>query len=1011
MNSILARRATGACRQLCKFGFASFAALALTSLAPSAANAQTAEDIEEIEEIITTGSRLRANPNLAAAIPVLSVTGEEATIRGNVRIEDFVNVLPQVFAAQASEVANGATGTATINLRGLGPERTLVMIDGRRLPYGSSQSSFANVDLVPLQLVNRVDIVTGGASAVYGSDAVGGVVNFILKRDFEGVEVGGQWGTSHNDNDDSFWASVLQASSNPVPGSNTDGDEIIVYGILGVNSADGRGNATLFASYEDRDPILQADRVFSGCALGQDTGPNSFGGFGCVGSANFRLFGGPGGFAFQEESGNIIPFAGGPTQTFNFGPSNFYQRPSERYNIFALGHYEVTDNVEAFAEISYVNNFSDAQIAPTASFGIGAYSINCDNPLIQGNPGSVALTDVYGCTAADIAAGTVVSGATMSHRNVEGGPRNSRLENTAMRIVTGLRGSFAEDVWAWEAFAQVAETRDQSESTNDFVVANLQQALLVTTDANGDPVCINPVGGCVPYNIFQRGPGGESLVTPEATSFIHGLGLVNGSTSQFVVGGTLQADLGEYGVQLPTADYGVGILVGFDYSENELNARPDEISQIPGGGFTGVGGATLPVAGKIDVTEAFTEVEVPLVSNVTGVQELTLRGQYRYSDYSGVDDIINTTSKYQTDTFGVSLAWAPIEDLRFRAQFQRAVRAPNVIELYTGQNTNLPNLSPAGTNANGVQVFDPCATDAPIATLATCQNTGVTAAQYGTILDVISGQTQSLTGGNPDLFAEEADTTTFGFVWTPSFIDGLSVSIDYFNILVEDAIVAGIPAQVTLDNCLATGDAAFCSLIQRSSVGSLAAGTFGVGFQQTNINIGELETAGVDFHVLYDFDVGDHSFRVDYASVFLDQLDTVPFPGAAPIKCAGFFGNACSGDPEKGPSPEYRHRAVATWVTPWSVDIGMTWRFFGETDNDNTAETLETKLDSINYIDLSASWYLMDDSITIRGSVLNLLGEDPPIFSGAGPALGNGNTYPTVYDTGRVLIFSFKWNF
>jgi outer membrane receptor protein involved in Fe transport len=578
-----------------------------------------------------------------------------------------------------------------------------------------------------------------------------------------------------------------------------------------------------------------------------------------------------------------------------------------------------------------------------------------------------------------------------------------------MRAVTGVRGSFAEDVWGWEAFVQISETRDQSESSNDFVVSNLQQALLVTTDANGDPVCIDPSGGCVPYNIFQRGPGGESLVTSAATSYLHGIGLVNGSTTQFVYGGSIQADLGEYGWRVPSAEYGVSFLVGFEQRKDDLDARPDEISQVPGGGFTGVGGATLPVKGEMDVTEFFTEIEVPLVSDVTAMQELTLRGQYRYSDYEGTGN--NTINPFETDTWGVSLAWAPIEELRLRAGFQRAVRAPNVIELYTGQNTNLPNLSPAGTNANGVQLFDPCATDAPIATLATCQNTGVTADQYGTILDVISGQTQSLTGGNPLLRPEEADTTTIGFVWTPSFIDGLSVSIDYFTIIVNDAIASGIPAQTTLDNCLATGDPAFCDLIQRSSVGSLAAGTFGVGFQQTNLNIADLETTGVDFQGLYAFDIGSHAFNIDYAATILDQLDTVPFPGADPIKCAGFFGNACSGDPEKGPSPDYRHRAVLTWRSPWSVDVATTWRYFGETTNDNSNETLETTLSSINYVDLSASWYLMDDSITIRGSVLNVFGEDPPIFSGAGPALGNGNTYPTAYDTSRALIASFKWNF
>jgi outer membrane receptor protein involved in Fe transport len=508
--------------------------------------------------------------------------------------------------------------------------------------------------------------------------------------------------------------------------------------------------------------------------------------------------------------------------------------------------------------------------------------------------------------------------------------------------------------------------------------------------------------GCAPYNIFQRGPGGESLVTPESIAFIHGIGLTNGSTSQFIYGGSIQADLGEYGWKLPTADYGVSFLVGFEERKDELSARPDEISQIPGGGFTGVGGATLPVAGQIEVTEFFTEVEVPLLTGMTGFQELTLRGQYRYSDYEGTGN--NTTNPFDADAYGLSLAWAPIDNLRFRAQFQRAVRAPNVIELYTGQNTNLPNLSPAGTNANGVQLFDPCASDAPIASLAACQNTGMTAAEYGSAFDVISGQTQSLTGGNPLLDPESADTTTFGVVWTG--LDGLSVSLDFFNILVEDAISAGIPAQTTLDNCLATGEAAFCDLITRGPGGTLASGSQGVGFQQTNINIAELETQGVDVQIVYDFEVGSHSWRVDYAATILDQLDTVPFPGADPIQSAGFFGNQAG-----APSPEYRHRVVATWQTPWSLDIGGTWRYFGGTDNDQPDEVLESTFSDINYLDLTANWMIMDEAVTIRFSMLNVLGEDPPIFSGAGPALGNGNTYPTVYDTGTTYFVGFKLNY
>ncbi len=1012
MNPFLASKIAGVCRPIRKAGFASFAAFAIAFTAPVAANAQEIEEEENdvLDEIVTTGSRLEANPNLASAVPVLSVTGEEAVLRGNVRIEDFVNTLPQVFAGQASEVSNGASGTATLNLRGLGRNRTLVLIDGRRLPYGSSQIAAANLDIVPLQLVERVDILTGGASAVYGSDAIGGVANFILKDDFEGVEIGYQYGNSYNSNSDDLYAGILRAASQPVPGSSTDGDEHVLHAIFGVNTEDGRGNATLFMSYEDRAEIRQENRIFSGCALGQDSGPESFQGFGCIGSGNFRTFGGPGGFFHQQEDGTIIPFAGGPSQTYNFGPLNFFQRPSERYSIYGKTHYDITDNITAFADISYMNNFSDAQIAETASFG--RHPVNCDNPLINvpqadGAGGTITLsTDVFGCSATDIlpGSGAFNNRAFVSHRNVEGGPRNSRLENSALRLTTGLRGKFADDIWGWETFIQVAETRDQSESTNDFVISKLAQAFNVTTDANGNAVCVDPTGGCVPYNIFQRGPNGESLVTEAATNFIHGIGLVNGSTAQRVIGGSINADLGEYGWKLPTADYGIRFLAGFEVRRDELSSRPDEISQVPGGGFTGVGGATLPVVGQVEASEFFTEVEVPLLSGLPGAEELTFRAQYRSSDYDREGN--NTATSVDTNTYGMSLAWSPINDLKFRGQFSHAVRAPNVIELFTGQNTNLPDLSPAGTNANGVQLFDPCASDAPIATLASCQNTGVTAAQYGTIFDVLAGQTQSITGGNPVLNPEEADTVTFGFVWTPSFVDGLSISLDYFNILVEDAIEPGIPAQTTLDQCLATGNPAFCSLITRDADGSLAAGEAGTGFLSTNVNIGERETTGFDVQVVYDFDYGDHAFNVDYAATILDQLDEVPFPGGDPIECEGFFGNECG-----APNPEYRHRAILTWATPWDVDVITTWRHFGGTDNDNTADTLETELDTVDYIDLAANWHVFED-ISVKLSVLNVLAEDPPVFTGAGPAsFGNGNTYPTVFDTSRATILSVKYNF
>ncbi|MCA0910745.1 TonB-dependent receptor domain-containing protein [Qipengyuania gaetbuli] len=983
------------------------AMVAAPAFAQDADVTDTAASEEAAPAIIVTGTRLNANPNLESAAPVLSVSSEQIQSTGTVRIEDLVNQLPQVFAGQAGEVSNGASGTATLDLRGLGSVRTLVLIDGRRLPYGSSQISSANLDLIPTQLIERVDILTGGASAVYGSDAVGGVANFILKRDFEGVELDFQGGFQQHGNDIDFWEGVLDSASQPKPGPIVDGAEYAFTGIFGTNTADGRGNVTIYANYEKREAVTQNNRAFSACTVGPSS--RGFEGVGCVGSGNFRLFGGPGGFAFQQEDGTIIPYAGGPQQTYNFGQRNFFQRPSERFTLYGKAYYEISDNVEAFADISYVDNFSDAQIAETASFGIGSYSINCDNPYIQNTPG-LQLTDIFGCSAQDIIDGTIVSGITASHRNVEGGPRNSRLENSAFRIVGGFRGTFG-DIWDWEAFGQYAETSDTSTSTNDFVVSKLQQAFFATTDANGNVVCVDPSGGCVPYNPFQRNPDGTTAITPDQYNFIQGVGIVIGETSQLVLGANLQADLGDYGFKSPLSEEGVAFLVGVEYRQDKLNAIPDEISQVPGGGFTGVGGATLPVSGRVDVHEFYSELQIPLITDRPFFNELVLAGQYRHSEYEASGN--DTTNSFGTDAFGAQLSWSPVDSLTLRANFQRAVRAPNVIELYTGQNTGLPNLNVAGTNSNGVQVYDPCATNAPIASLAACANTGVTAAQYGTILDVISGQTQALTGGNPQLQPESSDTWTFGAVFEPTFVPGLSISVDYFDITVEDYISAGIAAQVSLDNCLATGDPTFCDLITRGPGGTLAAGPQGVGFQQTNINIAELTTSGIDGQISYRTNLGSlGGLNFNYAATYLDTADFIPFPGGDPIVCAGYSDNGCL----QPVNAQYRHRLAVTWESDFNLDATVAWRHYSEVDAFGGEDVgpneslIDDNLPARNYVDLSM-FYDVTESITLRFGVNNILNANPPVSASSGPPLGNGNTYPTIYDTGRSFFAGLNIRF
>ena len=968
-----------------------------------------AQDSEE-DVVITTGTRLNVNPNLTAAQPVLSIDASAIKSGGIVNVEDLTNSLPQISAAQTSEQSNGASGTAQLDLRGLGAQRTLTLIDGRRLPYGDSASVAVNLDLVPTNLVERIDVLTGGASAVYGSDAVSGVVNFILKDDFEGVELDVQYGFAQSGNaGEETFKDVLRAAEVPVPGSVTDGEEMTASVTFGTNLDGGRGNIVGFASYQNRNDIIGADRSGSACTIGG----GSVNGFGCVGSSNFRRFNNIAAFGatdfFQQEDGTFTPFAGGPAETFNFGASNFFQRPTERFQLYTKANYEIADGHELFMDMGFTESTSDAQIAPSASFGFFQRTSNCDNPLFQDavtQDGRSIAEAVLLCTPDQISTGlnpdgsrALISGLTFTHRNVEGGSRNSRLENQAMRLVGGARGSIA-DYWDYEVFGQYSKTKDQDTSTNDFQIDNLAQAIDVVADANGNAVCFDQSNGCVPYNIFQRGPGGESLVTQDALNFIQGVGITTGQTTQLVFGGNAQADLSNYGFVSPFAEgTGVGFLVGAEYRNDGLRSSPDQISQRADGGFTGVGGPTLPVEGELDVLEVFGEIEIPLVTGMPLVEELVFNGQYRYSDYDVSGN--NVSNSFSTDTYGASLTWAPTSDISFRGQYQRAVRAPNVVELFTGQSTGLPELN-AIERPGLPDIFDPCSTANPTASAAECANTGVTAAQYGQVPDIAAGQTQGLFGGNPNLSPESSDTFTVGAVFTPNFIPGLSASIDYFDITIDDAIVNGIGAQNILDNCLSTGEAAFCDLIQRDGAGSVNASGPGVGFTLTRLNAAEIATNGIDLQANYAFDVnGFGDFGLQYASTILMSSDFTPFLGADTDQCEGKFVGNCG-----QPTSDYRHRAIATWNTPVEgLGMNVTWRHYGGVENESNPDSVvEGSLPAANYIDLSGQWEFLD-GITARAGVNNVLEEKFPVSISSGPASnGNNNTFPGIYDTGRFLF-------
>jgi len=984
-------------------------AAAVAATLPTLVVAQDEE--ANLEEVLVTGSRLTKS-NVTSSVPLVQIGAEEINSRGVARIEDMVNILPNVFVSQTAEVANGATGTSTLNLRGLGSSRTLVLIDGKRLPFGSPFSSSANVDMVPARMVERVDVVTAGASAVYGSDAVAGVVNFITKKDFEGFEFDYQYGTNYNANDNGYMQEKLADADFFDPGSTTTGAASLMSVMMGVNSDDGRGNITLFGSYEDMQSMIGKDRDTGACTLFGSADPF------CGGSSNFRRYNGTigngvAGTVFQELDGTIVPIDFSRSDVFyNYGAVNHYQRPVERWNLGASGHYEITDNVEAYFDTTYMNNKTEAQIAESASFN-RPFETNCDNPLLTGGAGpngdGIMLGSITGTFDANgdfvscldyMAAGNDPIDVQFinSHRNIEGGPRVSTYENSSWRAIFGFRGDINDD-FSFDIFGQFSATEGTRISQNDLNYNRVQQALFIVDDGNGNPVCRDSSGGCVPWNIFERNADGTTAVTDEAAAFIAGVGIVTGETEQTVFGGTIEGDFTNMGIQSPMADAGLSGLIGFEMREDKLGRLADDISKISGGrGLTGTGGATLPIAGEIEVEEIFMEMSMPLITGKPMIQELGLTAGYRYSDYTTNGN--GVSNSFDADTYFAGISWAPNDEVRFRFNQAVAIRAPNVFDLYVGINTGLVELSPV--NGDG----DQCSGPTPVATQAQCANTGLSAAQYGSVDPSAAGQFNLITGGNPNLVAEEGETTTFGVVITPSMIENLSVSIDYFDIEVTDAI-GSVPAQTSYDRCLTTGDPAFCANVTRDTAGTLhllnEAPDGGLsGLSQQNVNVSTFATEGVDVNVTYMLDLSDMgSINFDYAATFLDTNYSVAIPGDDKVECAGAYAGPCG-----LPAPEYNHRFLATWMTPYDVNVSATWRHIGETDLyglDDPQGYLEDSMEERNYLDVAAT-YDYSENVQIRVGANNILGDDAPVTTAAGTGTGNNNTYPGLFDVSTYLF-------
>jgi outer membrane receptor protein involved in Fe transport len=962
----------------------------VVGLATPFAFAQT--PIEKIEKIEVTGSRI-PSPTLTSESPVNVISAQEIKYTGLTSTSDIINQLPQAAPEQGGNLSNGATGISTVNLRGLGSSRTLVLINGRRVPAGSITQWATDLNAIPAPLIQRVEVLTGGASSVYGSDAIAGVVNFIMNDRFEGIQFdyNGNW---FNHNQHSFVGDIVaaRALTNPaqyaVPGDvSADGDTHDFAVTLGGNFAGGKGNATVYFEYRKADAVTQASRDFSACSLAAGVSAYS-----CLGSSTsypgrFTDFSNYN-FTIANAAGNIRPYVGA-NDSYNFAPTNYYQRPDKRYlgNFFA--HYDMHPNVRAYTEFSFMDDHTVAQIAPSGAF-LQPFTINNANPFL-----SQQFKDTVGLSAANPEATFYIG-----RRNVEGGGRQSDLRHTDYRIVLGAKGSVPwafQDKWDYNLWWQYGKNLFEQKYLNDFSVVRLGRAMdVVTNPANGQPVCRSVLDGtdpnCVPWNIFQIGG-----VTNEALDYLQTPGFQTGYTKQSVWGLNLTSDLGTaYGWKTPWARDGVSVALGIERRLEALSSTTD--TAFSTGDLAGQGGATIGLSGSYTVVEPYAEARIPIVQRRDWFYDLSVTGAYRYSDYD---------TGITTNTYGIGADWAPVREAKVRGTYQRAVRAPNVIDLFTAQGYNL--FSGA----------DPCAGQAPSATLAQCANSGVTAAQYGRIPESPAGQYNYLQGGNPDLDPEKAKTWTLGVVFQPTA--NLSGTIDYWHYNVDE-VIGVINPQTALLQCVNVGQ--LCNLIFRGPNGNLWLPNQGYVLG-TNVNLGKYETDGIDITANYTYAYrGWGTFGFAFQGTWLNNFKYEPVPGLGEYNCAGYYGPTCG-----IPYPEWRHKFQTIWGTPWyGISASLAWRYVDSVKVDFSSSNpllagsysqLDAELKAQNYFDLAVQW-VVNKNFTVRGGINNLFDNDPPIVGSnagafpavAGPPYGNGNTFPQVYDTlGRTLFLGVTAKF
>ena len=920
--------------------------------------AQTAERVE------VTGSRIKSI-GAESTSPITSVGRADIDTTQPVAVEELVRGLSAAYPAIGPGVNNGSAGIASIDLRGLGTNRTLVLFNGKRF-VPADLRGVVDTNNVPVSLLERVDLVTGGASAVYGADAVAGVVNFVTKRNFSGIE-----------------ASTLYSESGNHDAKRRKNDLTI-----GANLADGRGNVAVHVGTTKTDPLRLAQRDFATTVISSSTGlPGGFSGT-AVPAQFSGLLGTLTGSRVIDATTGLLRPVNGTADAYNTNPPNYFETPLTRTQVTGLARFTINEYAEAYSEIFHTRSNVTLNLAPSGTFGV-ALSIPIGNPFI---PAGVRqqLCTAYGISTANCVVGNATEfRANVARRFVEAGPRIYTYDNTTTQYTAGLRGSIPYlDGWSYDAYYQSGRSDQLQQTANGFGATKLQQAVRALSTTS----CTVTTGGCVPINLF----GAAGSITPEMLAFVSIPTFQTTQVTQQVMSASANGEIGI--AKSPFARSPLSVAVGFEQRTVLGANKSDSVIQTQGE-LLGSGAPTPDRTGELKFKEYYTELNLPIVSNLPFAQAINLEGGYRETNFS--------TSAGASKTYGSWKAggdWAPIKGLRFRGEQQRATRAPNVNELYAPVTTGLATLA-----------VDPCqgtrinAADAGKAGTLTnvCQLTGVPAAQIGAVAAPSSSQINNTAGGNPNLGPEKADTTTLGIVWEPSFVNNLSVSLDYWKIKIESAVSNATAGQV-INGCYdATlnpgfGYNVFCQGIQRDALNGGLNGVGSKGVVTQSSNLGAYDYSGVDVGAAYRLPMSAlgaaAAGRLDFSfqASFLQKADFKSLPSVATLEQAGYYGVDVG-----VPYSKTKFTQRTTW-TMGDFSVGYNWRYIGGTKVQIGATGYLPEYSSIrayNYVDLNAA-VQATKNLKLSLTINNISDKLPPfIGTGIGPGATNyGNTMPTVYD-------------